>query len=205
MSTNAARRLATEIAVALGESWTAHDDLTLTNNHEQLILSVDHDRVCVSGCWPQETATAHMHRLDYGTISVAVSRGATIIAKETRRRLLPQYRESLRITLARKTAHDVRTAEITALLSQVQTALASLGQYHHRDDSRLIAGEWGDPLTADVEVSRFPQHGATIKLRVDQDLLVMVTRAIGAVRADHNRKAETRAKASELDTLDGAQ
>jgi len=93
--------LASEIALQLGESWKADEDVAtfyariIGPSGVKLSIRRDKTKVRVTGIYPGGLPYNYRHDGAYGTerppyIGVSESRGAAIIAKEIRRRFLPR-------------------------------------------------------------------------------------------------------------------
>lgn len=156
MHNNAAlRTLATEVASELG--FTVDNDPTFAEHrgvyldgpdHVRIILAADwrnDGRLEISGVYPREAY--NVTRTEQFEIGVSQDRGAAVIAREVKRRLLPKYAPEARrvaeaIAQAEDYAHKRRCVAV-----RLQEAFPA-GSASWRDDTVRVhthnGGGWGD-------------------------------------------------------------
>lgn len=136
-------------------------------------------RLFLRSSFPDEL-TGHLYGTPATRISVGGERTPEAIARDIERRLLPAHREALAVARQRKTESDAEDARRHAVMLQVLAAMGE-GANAWRED-KATAGEYGDAVRADVEVSTYRER-AEFTISVPWDLAPEVARLIGELRA----------------------
>ncbi len=128
-------QLARALACELGDGWTATRDpddrrpsLRHPDGRELAVRRIwnQRDRVAVTGVLPR----TDLYQPTRTSITVALARGAQVIAREITRRALPEYTAAFAEVLAYNRAQQDHRAQRSAVLERLRTILGG----HVRDD-----------------------------------------------------------------------
>jgi hypothetical protein len=182
------------IAAQLGEGWIgvpgdhpADQDAWLERPADGLRVHAhtsswrrsDRGRIFLSGRLPEELIGGPRRE-----ITVSAARPFSAIAKEVKRRLLPDLEIDLAAALADKAESDARAATQSAHLAAIAAALGVGARIElGRHDLAAMIGGYGDQVTATFAVPAHHIHGVKVEIEVPPgELAVELAAAVARLR-----------------------
>ncbi|MFI6512896.1 hypothetical protein ACIBCT_35305 [Streptosporangium sp. NPDC050855] len=123
------RAIATDVAREMG-NWTIRDgymngQFFIADENKELCLMFDltHEtgRLSISASYPKNSSV--VHGIKGYSIRVSYKRGAVVIAREIKRRLMPDYLRELESVVTRIAAHEAEERRQATIAQTVATAL----------------------------------------------------------------------------------